>query len=198
MNLSQNHALHLLTEKNVPLKWTIHCQNAFDEWQQCLVSSPVLAYPNYNQHFILKMMGWCSTVCIFLICTSLYIYFMTMKLFGRREMTEHYIYNFFYTSSHKVKKSAATRTVLPSSVSGCAPSRDNNIDTYYLYQRGCLFFWSRHLLWYNEYRFYTNPTLLGLSRTFLRSCAIFCHHHKWAPDNLYGAPLAGLGNDTFQ
>ena len=45
--------LHRLTEKNVPFDWTIHCQNAFDELRKCLVSSPILAYPDYNRRFIL-------------------------------------------------------------------------------------------------------------------------------------------------
>ena len=45
--------LHRLTEKNVPFEWTRHCQSAFDELRKCLVSSPVLAYPDYNRQFIL-------------------------------------------------------------------------------------------------------------------------------------------------
>eukprot|EP00731_Ephydatia_muelleri_P012982 Em0007g292a len=45
--------LHRLTEKNVPFDWTIHCQNAFDELRKCLVSSPILAYPDYNRRYIL-------------------------------------------------------------------------------------------------------------------------------------------------
>ena len=35
---------------DVPFDWTMHCQNSFDE---LLVSSPVLAYPDYNRRFIL-------------------------------------------------------------------------------------------------------------------------------------------------
>eukprot|EP00731_Ephydatia_muelleri_P034801 Em0078g1a len=42
-----------LTEKNAPFEWTIGCQNAFDELRKRLVSSPVLAYPDYERRFIL-------------------------------------------------------------------------------------------------------------------------------------------------
>ena len=34
-------------------EWTIGCQNAFDELRKRLVSSPVLAYPDYERRFIL-------------------------------------------------------------------------------------------------------------------------------------------------
>ena len=45
--------LQRLTEKNAPFEWTIGCQNAFDELRKRLVSSPVLAYPDYERRFIL-------------------------------------------------------------------------------------------------------------------------------------------------
>ena len=45
--------LQWLTEKNAPFEWTIGCQNAFDELRKRLVSSPVLAYPDYERRFIL-------------------------------------------------------------------------------------------------------------------------------------------------
>ena len=45
--------LQRLTEKNAPFEWTIGCKNAFDELRKCLVSSPVLAYPDYERRFIL-------------------------------------------------------------------------------------------------------------------------------------------------
>ena len=45
--------LQRLTEKNAPFEWTIGCQNAFDELCKRLVSSPVLAYPDYEQRFVL-------------------------------------------------------------------------------------------------------------------------------------------------
>ena len=37
--------LQRLTEKNIPFEWTTGCLNAFDEQRNCLVSSPILAYP---------------------------------------------------------------------------------------------------------------------------------------------------------
>ena len=45
--------LQRLTEKYAPFEWTIGCQNAFDELRKRLVSSPVLAYPDYGRRFIL-------------------------------------------------------------------------------------------------------------------------------------------------
>ena len=45
--------LQRLTEKNAPFSWTISCQKAFDELRTCLVSSPVLSYPDYSKCFFL-------------------------------------------------------------------------------------------------------------------------------------------------
>ena len=42
-----------MTEKNAPFEWTIGCKNAFDKLRKRLVSSPVLAYPDYERRFIL-------------------------------------------------------------------------------------------------------------------------------------------------
>ena len=50
--------LHHLTEqgvpfKGVPFKWTDSCQEAFDQFRECLCSSPVLVYPDFTKPFIL-------------------------------------------------------------------------------------------------------------------------------------------------
>ena len=45
--------LQCLTEKNSNFEWTIECQHAFDKLHACLVSSPVLSYPDYNRRFVL-------------------------------------------------------------------------------------------------------------------------------------------------
>ena len=45
--------LHRLTEKNVQFKWTSQCQTAFDHLKQCLTTAPVLAFPDFNEVFIL-------------------------------------------------------------------------------------------------------------------------------------------------
>ncbi len=55
--------LHALVGKggkgniDVPLNWTTECQTAFDELKQCLMSPPVLAYPDFSQSFILPTDG---------------------------------------------------------------------------------------------------------------------------------------------
>lgn len=36
-----------------PLNWTTECQTAFDKLKQCLMSPPVLAYPDFSQSFVL-------------------------------------------------------------------------------------------------------------------------------------------------
>ena len=43
--------LQRLTDKNS--NWTIKCQHAFDILRACLVSSPVLSYPDYSRRFVL-------------------------------------------------------------------------------------------------------------------------------------------------
>ena len=45
--------LHRLTEKNVRFSWTLDCQKAFELLRQKLVSSPILAFPDYSREFIL-------------------------------------------------------------------------------------------------------------------------------------------------
>ena len=47
--------LHLHTEKNTDFKWTAECmyQHAFDALRACLISPPVLSYPDYSQQFVL-------------------------------------------------------------------------------------------------------------------------------------------------
>ena len=45
--------LHRLSEKNVWFSWTPDCQKAFELLRQKLVSSPILAFPDYSREFIL-------------------------------------------------------------------------------------------------------------------------------------------------
>ena len=45
--------LHRLTEKNTPFAWSHQCQEAFSKLRKCLVSAPILAYPNFSKPFIL-------------------------------------------------------------------------------------------------------------------------------------------------
>ena len=45
--------LHKLTERNAPFKWTLVCENAFSTLLSKLTTTPVLAYPDFNQQFIL-------------------------------------------------------------------------------------------------------------------------------------------------
>ena len=45
--------MHRLTEKNAHFKWTSQCQATFELLKQCLITAPVLAYPNYRKPFIL-------------------------------------------------------------------------------------------------------------------------------------------------
>ena len=46
-------SLHKLTEKNKEFKWILDCQTAFATLCRLLISTPVLAYPDYNKPFIL-------------------------------------------------------------------------------------------------------------------------------------------------
>ena len=45
--------LHRLTEKSTDFKWTVECQHAFDVLRACLISPPVLYYPDYSRRFVL-------------------------------------------------------------------------------------------------------------------------------------------------
>ena len=45
--------LHRLTERVTEFRWTDECQAAFDELRRRLVTSPVLAYPDYTKSFTL-------------------------------------------------------------------------------------------------------------------------------------------------
>ena len=45
--------LHHLTEKSVHFEWTSECQEAFDALHTQLVSTPVLAYPDFTRPFLL-------------------------------------------------------------------------------------------------------------------------------------------------
>ena len=42
--------LHHLTEESFHFKWTSECQEAFDALRTQLVSTPVLAYPDFTRH----------------------------------------------------------------------------------------------------------------------------------------------------
>ena len=46
--------LHALTRKNVEFKWTEKCQQSFDDLKGRLSAAPVLAYPNFQQRFIVE------------------------------------------------------------------------------------------------------------------------------------------------
>ena len=45
--------LHQLTEKSCSFRWSAECASAFQELRQRLVSAPILAFPDFNQPFIL-------------------------------------------------------------------------------------------------------------------------------------------------
>ena len=46
--------LYFLTRKDVPFDWTPTYEQAFDELKQALITAPVLAYPNFEQEFLLE------------------------------------------------------------------------------------------------------------------------------------------------
>ena len=48
------HPLHQLTRKNAPFTWSPDCQTAFEVLKRKLVTSPVLAYPNFKRDFVLE------------------------------------------------------------------------------------------------------------------------------------------------
>ena len=45
--------LYALMKKQVPFEWTEECQQAFDALKSKLISPPILAYPDFNQKFVL-------------------------------------------------------------------------------------------------------------------------------------------------
>ena len=45
--------LHKLTERNTPFKWSLESENAFSTLRSKLTTTPVLAYPDFSQQFIL-------------------------------------------------------------------------------------------------------------------------------------------------
>ena len=46
--------LYFLTRKEIQFDWTPLCEEAFTQLKQALVSAPVLAYPNFEQKFLLE------------------------------------------------------------------------------------------------------------------------------------------------
>ena len=42
------------TKKDVPYVWSSDCQKASDKLKDCLTKAPVLAFPNFAEHFILE------------------------------------------------------------------------------------------------------------------------------------------------
>ena len=46
--------LHRLTCKNTEYRWSKECQSAFNRLKELLVTSPILAYPNFQQDFLLE------------------------------------------------------------------------------------------------------------------------------------------------
>lgn len=45
--------LQRLLEKNVAFEWTQQCQAAFDHLRKCLMTTPILAFPDHSRHFML-------------------------------------------------------------------------------------------------------------------------------------------------
>lgn len=46
--------LHRLTQKQVPFEWTDECATAFQTLKDALTSPPIMAFPNFDQPFILS------------------------------------------------------------------------------------------------------------------------------------------------
>jgi hypothetical protein len=47
--------LNKLLQKDVPFEWSSACQSAFEKLKQTLVSAPILAFPNFDKQFILRV-----------------------------------------------------------------------------------------------------------------------------------------------
>ena len=47
------HPLTQLIRKSTEWKWTYDCQKAYEMLKQRVTSTSILAYPNFNKHFIL-------------------------------------------------------------------------------------------------------------------------------------------------
>ena len=46
--------LHAIPKKNTRFQWNEECQTAFDQLKQRHVNAPILAYPSFNQEFLLE------------------------------------------------------------------------------------------------------------------------------------------------
>ena len=46
--------LHALTCKDTPFLWDSTCQQAFESLKQCLIAAPVLAFPNFDNPFLME------------------------------------------------------------------------------------------------------------------------------------------------
>ena len=46
--------LQRLLEKNIAFEWTQQCQAAFDHLRKCLMTTPILAFPDHSRHFVLE------------------------------------------------------------------------------------------------------------------------------------------------
>ena len=44
--------LYTLTKKDVPFHWTAECEAAFDYLKSCLITTPVLAFPDFDRNFV--------------------------------------------------------------------------------------------------------------------------------------------------
>ena len=45
--------LQRLLEKNIAFEWILQCQGAFDHLRKCLMTTPILAFPDHSRHFML-------------------------------------------------------------------------------------------------------------------------------------------------
>ena len=48
--------LNALTKKSVKFFWSESCANAFDRLKRALISAPVLAFPDFEEQFLLQVM----------------------------------------------------------------------------------------------------------------------------------------------